>query len=100
MVTFSKDIEESIPRKVTVRDTAPIPLERPEAKDFKKGEGTTFKLRNDPTDSTSPGYDVYVRSKANQKEIRSFASQGSRDNTMGYTVCGLDRPIQHNPKEV
>jgi len=61
MVTFSKDIEEPIPRKVTVRDTAPIPLERPEAKDFKKGEGTTFKLRNDPTDSTSPGYDVYVR---------------------------------------
>jgi hypothetical protein len=57
-----KEIEEPIPRKkVTIRDTAPIPLERPPAKDFKKGEVTTCKLRNDPSDSNSPGYDVHVR---------------------------------------
>lgn len=40
---------------------APIPLERPEVPEFNKSEGQTYKLRNDPADKDSPGYEVSVR---------------------------------------
>lgn len=38
----------------------PIPLERPEKKELQKGEYQTYKLRNDPNDADSPGYELAV----------------------------------------
>ena len=39
----------------------PIPYDRPETPEFKKGDGQTYRLRNDPANDKSPGYDVSVR---------------------------------------
>ena len=39
----------------------PIPYERPEIPEFKKGDGQTYRLRNDPANDKSPGYEISVR---------------------------------------
>jgi hypothetical protein len=63
MTIFSKpsDTKDDSGRKLSGRVLPPIPFERPEISDFKKGEGQTYKLRNDPSNSTSPTYDVTIR---------------------------------------
>ena len=47
--------------KSSNRLNLPIPYERPEIPEFKKGDGQTYRLRNDPANDKSPGYDISVR---------------------------------------
>lgn len=47
--------------KTSPRLVAPIPLERPEILEFNKGDGQTYKLKNDPSDADSPVFEVSIR---------------------------------------
>jgi len=58
VVPRQSDKEEA---KSSNRLLPPIPYERPEIPEFKKGDGQTYRLRNDPANDKSPGYDVSVR---------------------------------------
>ena len=39
----------------------PIPFERPQMGELKKGTYVSMKLRNNPGDADSPGYDIHIK---------------------------------------
>ena len=74
----------------------PIALERPVKKELEKGDYLTYKLRNDPADAQSPGYDLtipyfrdgtpeqFLRFRKNLQKV--FAGQNVTDGPNMFTI--------------
>ena len=74
----------------------PIALERPVKKELEKGDYLTYKLRNDPSDPQSPGYDLtipyfrdgtpeqFLRFRKNLQKV--FAGQNVTDGPNMFTI--------------
>jgi hypothetical protein len=63
----------------------PIPLDRPVKRELEKGDYLVYKLRNDPADPTSGGYDLTIRISGMALPNNSSGSERT------YRRCSPDR---------
>ena len=93
-----------VPKKVNFEGILPL-VDELEPKQLKKGTYSTFHLRTDPTDNTSPMYDFVVPYLYGTSSVRQAIQFGKKMNcvlyaTSTHVITGLNITTPNGKKNV